>query len=421
MHTIVLLLACAFCSGDGKHVHTSAGSIQVDPRSWKDEVFQLSDHTKRSSVRVQAQHASDALKAFALLLLASNQRAAFNPFSQKPHSTVGSPSLAGSQPVVLAAVTGSDAEARRTPCPIMASSGAAPLVSSADGSCQPQIALGLYNVPKEDVQRVVKDALALGYRHFDSASFYDNEAELGTALRAWMAEGHDRSELFVTTKVWTTDLGSPENALRSAKISIEELDIGYVDMVMVHWPVPGSHPAAYVALEALVKDGKSKGVGVSNYSPEDYEELMKVATVPPGVNTFEVNPLLYRKKWIDFFQDKGVVVQAYKPMQRGGPVLSQDVVTAIATRLEKTPAQICIRWGLQKGLVVITKSINAARIAENIGVFDFELSPEDVEALDALTTEDVVETARLHYETRKNGTPAPWGDGLRPEKRVLTA
>jgi len=284
----------------------------------------------------------------------------------------------------------------------------------------PQLSFGLYNVPREITRVTVKAALSIGYRHFDSASFYNNEAELGAELRDWLASGHDRSEIYVVTKVWTTDLTDPAAAVRSAEISIEELGLGAVDVLMVHWPVPGTHVACYQALEALVKEGKTKALGLSNYTPEDYEELMKVATVPPAVNTFEVNPLLFRKEWIEYFQSKGVVLQAYKPLQRGGPVLSEAAVTGIAEKCGKSVGQVCIRWLLQKDLVVIVKSVKPERMLENISVFDFTMAPEDCAALDALTTEEAVTTARGHYEKRRGGTPAPWGEGPRPDKRETT-
>jgi len=285
----------------------------------------------------------------------------------------------------------------------------------------PQLAFGLYLIPRDQTYAATRAALAAGYRHFDSASFYDNEAESGAALRAWLAEGHERSELYVTTKVWTTDLTDGAAALRSATISVEELGLGAVDLIMVHWPVPGKHAECYQALEPLVQAGKTKALGISNYSPADYEELMKVATVPPQVNTFEVNPFLFRKAWIDFFQEKGVIVQAYKPLQRGGAVLGNDVVGAVAERLGKSTAQVCIRWAVQKGLVVLVKSTKPERMAENLAVCNFELTSEDIAGMDGLTTDEALQTAQSHYEKRRGGTPAPWGEGPRPEGREAAA
>lgn len=286
------------------------------------------------------------------------------------------------------------------------------------GDARMQLAkVGLYNVPREQVRTVIRGALDAGIRNFDFASFYDNEKECGAALDEWFKEGHERSEVFVTTKVWTTDLGDPDTALRSAEISIDELGLGYVDCLMVHWPMPGKHVAAYQALQKLVEDGKAKCLGISNYSPQDWDELMKVAKIAPAVNTFENNPMLYRQEWVEFFHRNGMVVEAYKPMQRGGPVLACQTVADIAKRLGKTPAQVCLRWNVEKGNVVLFKSLDPARIAENVGIFDFQLSEEDVRALDALTTEESLKEAQQHWEKRRNGTPAPWGDEKRPESR----
>eukprot|EP00415_Alexandrium_ostenfeldii_P004909 UN4909 len=276
------------------------------------------------------------------------------------------------------------------------------------GGGMQRLALGLYNVPRANVRTVIDTALEAGLRNFDLASFYNNEAECGAALRSWLAKGHDRSELFITTKVWTTDLGSAPDAVRSAEISIDELGLGPADLLMVHWPMPGKHVAAYVGLEELVRSGKAKALGISNYSPNDYEELMSSATLPPQVNTFENNPMLYRKEWVDYFQDKGVVVMAYKPLQRSGPVLTCDIVATIADRAKKSPAQVCLRWNIQKGNVVTFKSNTPARIRENVDVFDFELSLEEMAAMDALTTDEVKAEAMSHWEQRRSGTPAPW-------------
>lgn len=287
------------------------------------------------------------------------------------------------------------------------------------GGTMQQLALGLYNVPRENVRKVIDTALAEGFRTFDFASFYNNEVECGEALRAWLADGHDRSELHITTKVWTTDLGSPEDAVRSAEISIDELGLGPVDVVMVHWPMPGKHVAAYKGLEELVHSGKTAALGISNYSPDDYEELMAASTVLPQLNTFENNPMLYRKDWLDFFNSKGIPTMAYKPLQRGGAVLSCNPVVAAALRLGKTPAQVCLRWNLQKGNIVTVKSNSPERIKENVSIFDFELPDEDMAALDALTTDEVRAEAMGHWEQRRTGTDAPWGPGLRPERRVL--
>lgn len=298
---------------------------------------------------------------------------------------------------------------------------AIPSLKLPSGVSMQQLALGLYNVPRENVKNVIDAALDAGMRNFDFASFYNNEAECGAALREWLARGHDRSELFITTKVWTTDLGTSAAAVRSAEISIDELGLGPVDLVMVHWPTPGTHIAAYVALETLVGSGKTKALGISNYSPADYEELMQSATLVPQVNTFENNPMLWRREWVDFFQAKGIAVMAYKPLQRSGPVLTCETVISMASKLKRTPAQVCLRWNIQKGNAITFKSNTAARIQENANIFDFDIQEKDMLILDALTTDAAKEEAHGHWEMRRNGSPAPWGDGLRPEKRLAEA
>lgn len=166
-------------------------------------------------------------------------------------------------------------------------------------------------------------------------------------------------------------------------------------------------------------ESKTKALGISNYTPSDYEELVSQVAVPPSVNTFEVNPMLFRKEWIGYFQGKGVVVQGYKPLQRGGATLSADAVTEISARLGRSAGQVCIRWAVQKGLVVLVKSTKSERQLENISVFDFELSAEDCARIDSLTAPEAVATAAGHYEKRRSGTPAPWGDGQRPEARLV--
>lgn len=144
---------------------------------------------------------------------------------------------------------------------------------------------------------------------------------------------------------------------------------------------------------------------------------MQTVTIAPVMNTFESNPMLYRKEWVDFFQQQGVVVQAYKPLQGGGAVLHDETVKSIASRLGRTPSQVCIRWNIQKGNAAIFKSNRPSRIAENIDI-DFELMPHDMAALDSLTTDVAREEAHRHWEEWRNGMDAPWGSGLRPEKRT---
>ena len=274
-----------------------------------------------------------------------------------------------------------------------------------DGTEMPQIAYGLYQVPKEDAARCVADAVKAGYTHFDGAAFYDNEREAGSSLP---------EECWYTTKVWTTD-STFEDCVASVKRSRAELGRD-LDLALVHWPVPGKHVDMYRALVHCKEELKIvKRIGLSNYTQEDYEELEKSGLVKvcrPVVNQIEVSPFLYRKECVDYFQEKHIVVQAFKPLQRGA-ALQNDTVKSIAQKHSVTPAQVLIKWGLQKGLCVCVKSSNASRMAENLKDW-WGLDMDDVSALDALTTEEALSAWRAHYEKRRAGTPGPWGPGPRP-------
>ena len=194
-----------------------------------------------------------------------------------------------------------------------------------------------------------------------------------------------------------------------------------IDLCLVHWPVPGLHVETYAAVQECVDRGLVKRAGLSNYTIEDYEELMAsgvVTSAPPVVNQIEVSPFLYRKETVDYFQAKGLVVQAFKPLKRGA-ALADATVVACAARNAKTAAQVLLRWGVQRGLCVLVKSSSAARQQENMDVFDWALPEADMAMLDALTTAEALTTWRGHYEKRRAGTDAPWGSGPRPPPRVL--
>ena len=271
-----------------------------------------------------------------------------------------------------------------------------------DGTEMPQIAYGLYQVPKEDAARCVADAVKAGYAHFDGAAFYDNEREAGSSLT---------EECWYTTKVWTTD-STFEDTVASVKRSRSELGRD-LDLALVHWPVPGKHVDMYRALVHCKEELKIvKRIGLSNYTQEDYEELEKSGLVKvcrPVVNQIEVSPFLYRKECVDYFQEKHIVIQAFKPLQRGA-ALQNDTVKAIAQKHSVTPAQVLIKWGLQKGLCVCVKSSNASRMTEKLKEW-WGLDMDDVGALDALTTEDALQAWRAHYEKKASGDPRALGAG----------
>ena len=265
-----------------------------------------------------------------------------------------------------------------------------------DGTTMPEIGYGLYKVGAGEARDLVSQALSAGYRHLDSASFYQNERGVGDAIAASPVP---RDELYITTKVWN-DCAGAEEARKSVLRSLDNLQCGYLDLVLVHWPHPG-HQETYAALEDLQREGLVRSVGVSNYTPEDYAQLKETMRVRPAVNQIEVNPLLYRPDCIAYFQGEGILVQAYKPLRRGA-ALTDAAVDAIAAKHGATAAQVCLRWGLAKGLVVLPKTATPARLAENLDLYGFELDAEDVAALDALTAEETVAEWAGHLEERRN-------------------
>jgi diketogulonate reductase-like aldo/keto reductase len=284
----------------------------------------------------------------------------------------------------------------------------------------PVCGYGLYMIPAGESEAATLKALEVGYRHLDSASFYANEAGVGRAIAQ---SGIPRQELFVASKVWTDCIGLGAAAVRSSiDRSLAELQVEYLDLAYVHWPVPGKHVEAYETLESMVAEGKVRAIGLSNYRIEDFEELMAreessgtPKKVSPAVNQIEVNPFLYRKPTIEFFQNKGIPIVAYKPLLRGKGV-EHPVVVGLGEKYSKTPGSVLLRWGVQKGLALLPKSANPTRMAANLscclesneagsdggsgGAAIFSLAEEDMVALDALTTEESHATFDGHFLSR---------------------
>lgn len=257
-----------------------------------------------------------------------------------------------------------------------------------DGSKIPQLGYGMYQIPADATgEQAILDAISAGYRHFDGASFYANEHTLGSAIRKC---GISREEFFIATKVWTDALKlGREGVRKSVMDSLSKLDCGgYVDICYVHWPVPDHFIAAYHELEVLYSEGKIRSLGLSNFSPDEYEQLHQSGlTVPPVVNQLEVSPVFYRPDLIEYFQSRNIEVVAYKPLNRGGGFQSKPIED-LAEKYSVSPAQIMLRWCLQKGLIVICKTSNPSRMAENRSIMHFSLSKEDIIQLDLLTTDE---------------------------------
>jgi diketogulonate reductase-like aldo/keto reductase len=275
-----------------------------------------------------------------------------------------------------------------------------PVLKLNTGTVIQQLAFGLYKVPATDEGvQIITDAIAAGYRHFDGASFYGNEVQLGKALRK---SGIPREEFFITSKVWNDAVKEGRAAVRkSVEKSMLEVGYGdYFDAFLIHWPVPGCFVPAYKELEEMYKEGKLKAIGLSNFSIEEYTELVESKiTVAPVMNQIEVSPAMYRKDLVDFFQSRNILVCAYKPLNRAGSFERPEIVK-LAAKYAVTPAQIMLRWGLQKSLVVVAKTSTASRMPENRALH-FTLKEEDMAILDALTTEDDLRVRREHELMRK--------------------
>lgn len=260
----------------------------------------------------------------------------------------------------------------------------------------PQLAFGLYKIPK-DGEQIVLDAIAAGYRHFDAAPIYGNEAMLGRALQE---SGIPRKEFFLTSKVWN-DAVKDGSVRDSVEKSLKDVGCDYFDLFLIHWPVPGFFVDAYRVLEELQREGKLRAIGLSNFSPEDYNELEESGiSVPPSVNQIEVSPVMYRKDHIDFFQQRSVAVYAHKPLNRAS-CFEHPEISRLATKYSVTPAQIMIRWGLQKGLAMAVKTAKSSRMRENRAVAKFSMSDEDIAVLDSITTQEDVEARTKLEATRK--------------------
>jgi diketogulonate reductase-like aldo/keto reductase len=253
-------------------------------------------------------------------------------------------------------------------------------VTLANGVEMPMLGLGVWQAGQgAETRRAVATALALGYRHVDTARAYRNEADVGAALRE---SGLPREQVFVTTKLWNTDHGY-DRALHAIDKSLASLGLDRVDLYLVHWPVEGLRGETWRAMERILADGKARAIGVSNYTVAHLEELLGAAKVPPAVNQVEFNPFLHQRELLAFCRRHGIQLEAYAPLVRGQR-MGHPVVAKIAARHRCTPGQVLLRWGLQHRLVVIPKSVHPERIRENADLFAFALDDGDMAALDGL-------------------------------------
>jgi 2,5-diketo-D-gluconate reductase A len=255
------------------------------------------------------------------------------------------------------------------------------LVTLNDGNCIPAVGFGVFQIPPADTEQAVGAALRTGYRHIDTAAAYGNERETG---RAVAESGIPRDELYLVTKLWNADQGY-DSTLTAFEASIELLGIDYLDLYLVHWPMPKRNKFVdtFKAFAHLRDQGRIRSIGVSNFEPEHLRILVDGTGIVPAVNQVELHPLLQQQELREVHAQLGIATEAWSPLGQGS-LLSNPAVTAVAETYGQTPAQVLIRWHIQLGNIVIPKSVTPERIVSNFDVFDFELSEQDMASISSL-------------------------------------
>ena len=258
-----------------------------------------------------------------------------------------------------------------------------PGVSLNDGRTIPQLGFGVFQIATGDTARAVQEALEAGYRHIDTAQMYGNERGVGEGVRA---SGLARDDVFITSKL-SNAAHRPDDARRAFDATLVALGFGYVDLFLVHWPLPtlfgGDFVSTWRVLEAFKRDGRARSIGVSNFQPGHLDRLAAEADTVPSVNQVEVHPYFTNEAIRAYDQQHGIVTQAWSPLAQGA-VLTDPAITAIAARLGRTPSQVVLRWHIQRGDVVFPKTVSPERMRENLDLFTFELETDDMTALAAL-------------------------------------
>jgi len=266
----------------------------------------------------------------------------------------------------------------------MAQTTAVPSLRLHDDIEIPQLGFGVFQVPPEETQAAVEMALEAGYRHFDTAAAYRNERGVGRALAA---SGLPREDYFVTTKLWNSQQGH-DSTLMAFEASLDRLGLDHVDLYLIHWPVPseGRFIETWRAFERILGEEAARTIGVSNFRIEDLELLMRETETRPTVNQVELHPRIQQANLRAWHAEHDIVTEAWSPLAQGA-LLDEETIVRVAEDRGKTPAQVILRWHLQLGNVVIPKSVTPARIHENIDVFDFELSAEEMAAIEGLDSD----------------------------------
>jgi len=261
----------------------------------------------------------------------------------------------------------------------------APLLTLHDGVEIPQLGFGVFQIPSEETQEKVEEALGVGYRHIDTAAAYGNEAEVGAAIAA---TGVRREDVFVTTKLWNSEQGF-DSTLRAFEASLERLGTGHVDLYLIHWPLPSRDLFldTWRAFERIKEEGGARSIGVSNFRIEDLRRVEAEAEQIPTVNQVELHPRFQQAELRAWHAEHDVATEAWAPLAQGD-LLEDDTIATVAAHHERTPAQVILRWHLQVGNIVIPKSRTPERIRQNFEVFDFELSEDDMAAIERLDTDE---------------------------------
>ncbi|XP_077981302.1 aldo-keto reductase family 1 member A1-A-like [Glandiceps talaboti] len=315
------------------------------------------------------------------------------------------------------------------------------------GANMPLVGLGtwtMWNKNKNEIHEAVKTALDLGYRNFDGAALYDNEKEIGSALATRIGKDIDRKDVFVTSKLWNT-MHAAEDVKPACQQTLKDLGLEYMDLYLMHWPIAlvndksgDIYPKkadgtlnysdvtplqAWTAMEKLVDEGLCKHIGLSNFNTKQIAEILDNCRIKPAALQIEVHPYCYPHKLINFCQENGIVVTAYSPL--GAPygiwgkptlatVLGDAFLVSIGEKHNKTPAQVCLRFIVQRGMVVIPKSVTPSRLAENLQVFDFELSEEDMKAIDGLNKGESSRVCKLYTDVNGVDTVVGLGESTYP-------